>query len=351
MANQNGFFSLSLSNFLSVTHLGMNATVAYLILCNGTGGDNITTSWSVKSIHKYGRISRPKAEKALGALINHGFIEKCDSQFSKLPVYQVIGPPTGEHDPEATIWLPNGLVQSVKGETPLIAKIRQTREIKLLELLIHLYDQQNLVDLGGLPLQFGFRTSTAEHVGSFAQYEIFGFNLSSLFITPRDEVWGDIFIDDEDHLAENEKTYSRLWRYQKLLIRTGAVMPVTYIFDDSIPIRNDDYDLQAFEGEIYSPLSTSIEELADTASTAALTALRGNSNMNHSYDYVLPLPFEIMNASIIQLYQLRYKPRTKLTSKWFAANKKRTASLERSFKDLIEISQRSLAQRGMVVNI
>jgi hypothetical protein len=49
--------------------LGLNPAVAYLVLARGSGADNRTTAWSVNAIEGYTGIGRPRAKKAIDALM------------------------------------------------------------------------------------------------------------------------------------------------------------------------------------------------------------------------------------------------------------------------------------------
>ena len=45
-----GFFAIDQRTFAKVCELGRNAATAYLVQACGTGRDNRTTAWSVKSV-------------------------------------------------------------------------------------------------------------------------------------------------------------------------------------------------------------------------------------------------------------------------------------------------------------
>jgi len=71
-----GFFAIDRRTFARVCGLGMNPAVVYLILAQGTGGDQRTTSWSIKSVVERTDIGRKGATKALKTLIEEKIIEQ-----------------------------------------------------------------------------------------------------------------------------------------------------------------------------------------------------------------------------------------------------------------------------------
>jgi hypothetical protein len=52
-SGRGGFFVIWPDTWAAVCNLGLNEAVAYLVLAQGTAGNNRTTSWSAESLHKY----------------------------------------------------------------------------------------------------------------------------------------------------------------------------------------------------------------------------------------------------------------------------------------------------------
>jgi hypothetical protein len=158
-----GFFAVEHGHWRSICDLGNNAAIAYLILARGTGGDNRTTSWSVHTIEKYTRISRPMAKAAISTLIGAGQVEVIKG--GSRPRYSLKS--RGDSEP-SWVWLPNALVDGVSDVDAPIERIRQTRDKLVLRLLVDMYAAQQLADHGGLPwretgINIGFtRTKVAE---------------------------------------------------------------------------------------------------------------------------------------------------------------------------------------------
>jgi hypothetical protein len=71
-----GFFRIDKRTWAEVCELGLNPSVAYLVLGCGTGGDNRTTAWSAKATSEYAGIARPRAKAAIDELAKGGFIRR-----------------------------------------------------------------------------------------------------------------------------------------------------------------------------------------------------------------------------------------------------------------------------------
>jgi hypothetical protein len=68
------FFAIDAQTWPKVCVLGMPAAVSYLVLACGSGGDQTTTRWSVDAITRHTGIGRPRAKKAVDALVKTGLI-------------------------------------------------------------------------------------------------------------------------------------------------------------------------------------------------------------------------------------------------------------------------------------
>jgi hypothetical protein len=85
---QERFFAIDARSWPKVCGLGMPAAVSYLVLACGTGGDQITTRWSVDAIERHTGIGRPRAKAAVQALVDAGLvrIEKGGTR----PLYRMV---------------------------------------------------------------------------------------------------------------------------------------------------------------------------------------------------------------------------------------------------------------------
>ena len=63
-SNQNnGFFAVDVRSFAEAC-ADVNMATAYLVMARGTGGDNVTTAWSVNAIEKHTNMSRNRRDRA-----------------------------------------------------------------------------------------------------------------------------------------------------------------------------------------------------------------------------------------------------------------------------------------------
>ena len=94
---QGDFFAVDARAWQVACGLGLNETVAYLILARGSGGDQRTTSWSIHSIEKYTGVSRPRGDAAIKRLIETKLVRKdlggSRPRYFILPAHEV---PTSE---------------------------------------------------------------------------------------------------------------------------------------------------------------------------------------------------------------------------------------------------------------
>jgi hypothetical protein len=70
----------------------MNEAVAYLVLAQGTAGNNRTTSWSAESLHKYTGIAWVRAKTAIERLIQAGLLQYGENHAPKKPRYELTSP-------------------------------------------------------------------------------------------------------------------------------------------------------------------------------------------------------------------------------------------------------------------
>src|SRR5258708_18172327 len=68
---------------------------AYLVLARGSGHDQRTTSWSVNAIESHTGIGRPRAQKAIVALVQAGLVRitrgRTKPKYSIIPAHEVPG--------------------------------------------------------------------------------------------------------------------------------------------------------------------------------------------------------------------------------------------------------------------
>ena len=138
------FFAIDSSAWSKVCNLGIGAAVAYLVLANGTGGDHRTTSWSAKSMEKYLRMHNRLATKMIQLLIEKGFVRQDKSgarpRYYILPMKDAKG---ADIEPD-WIWMPNSIIESIKGVSTPIGGIYLASDLGALKLCVELYHAQDL---------------------------------------------------------------------------------------------------------------------------------------------------------------------------------------------------------------
>jgi len=105
--------------------LGLNAAIAYLVLCRGARSRSMS-AWSVNALERHTGMSRDKAHLALERLIESGSIKKIRSGCH--PQYEIKR--MGEPD----VLLPNAVVDGVNNEVPPLALLRQMQDVRCLRL-------------------------------------------------------------------------------------------------------------------------------------------------------------------------------------------------------------------------
>ena len=81
------FFAIDQRLWDRVCSLGLNPAVAYLVIARGTGGDNLTSSWSVNAIETHAGMGRIRAKAAVDALVAAGLVYR--SWAGKAPRYRL----------------------------------------------------------------------------------------------------------------------------------------------------------------------------------------------------------------------------------------------------------------------
>lgn len=91
-SGRGGFFVISPDTWAAACNLGMNEAVAYLVLAQGTAGNNKTTSWSAEALHKYTGITWERGKGAIERLIQAGLLRYGENHAPKRPRYELTSP-------------------------------------------------------------------------------------------------------------------------------------------------------------------------------------------------------------------------------------------------------------------
>lgn len=322
------FFQIDGRSWSQVLQLGMNAAVAYLVLACGTGRDNQRTRWSVNAIERYTGISRGRAYKAIQTLAEHCLlsIDKNDRTKQSPPTYRLrhaadIDNLAAVGEPQ-WIWLPNELITGAAGETPPVERVRQTQNYLALELLIRLYAAQTLADDGGVHWRLVSRNFTQK---KFSERGIWTFIGASPEIVDMRERW--TFLNDSPLLKKfaaltggtesAEDIQSAFNAGLRCLRSLGLVECIPYVLEG-----------ETDEAELVFPCdpeagTTAEKEVAYLAKQAAGELLGETALWQMDrYDIVAPVPKSMLEAKIVGVYRLRYRPKTKMTAAWIAKQKR-----------------------------
>jgi hypothetical protein len=382
-----GFFSIDRGAFRCAAVGGLNSAIAYLVMARGTGPDNRTTQWSVNAIEKYTGISRPNAKKAVQDLLDRGSWKK--TREGNHPTYEAVpgneipgGPFTATEKAVITairngnrpsdqavvealkargivrectkqrayeldetaiaewsepfaIWLPNALIDGAGDEVPPIELVRQTRSLPVLRLLIELYSEQFLPSFGGVPREMLKHEFDRLHVGERGPFVIWGFkkkHLRTSLKLGRPFFTGKIITrDDGTRLDEGWDT--SFWPAVHLLETLGLIDAVGMLLDGDDP-----------EAEIIHPYGLNSGEpaerdLASTAHAAAAAMVTEDqlrrAELEEHYDLV-PVRRHIANATMVEIFRLRYRPHTTATAAWYAQMKESTAEWLARYEAMIK---------------
>jgi hypothetical protein len=386
-----GFFSVDRGAFRCAAVGGLNSAIAYLIMARGTGRDNRTTQWSVNAIEKYTGISRPNAAKAVKDLLERGvWIKTRDGNH---PIYEAVpgneipgGPFTA--DEKATIaairngkaetcagalvargivqktevenpsrrsrtewayqldealiaaltepfavWLPNALVDGAANEVAPIERIRQTRCLPALQLLIELYSVQFLPNYGGVPRDLLEVVFDRTKVGQQGPFVVWGFRskhslaahaLFVPFLTGQ-------FTNRDDGTRHDAGMDAVFWPAVHTLTDFGLVERVGMLLEG-----DDD------EAEIIHPYAMrggepEERELANIAQEAAMAMLTDGqiARSDHQGYHLVPVQKHIGNATMVEVYRLKYRPHTTATAAWYAQMQQTTAEYRSRYRAMI----------------
>jgi hypothetical protein len=374
-----GFFAIDRGAFRCAAVGGLNAAVAHLVMARGTGPDNRTTQWSVNAIEKYTGISRPNAKKAVKDLLDRGIWQKIrDGQH---PIYEAVpgdqipgGPFTA--DEQATIaavregkavpsesktvlealkargiirefngrrrsfeldltymaalaeplttWLPNVLIDGAADEVPPIELVRQSRSLPALRLLIGLYAAQFLPNFGGVPRELLKVVFDRARVGEQGPFVVWGFqskhtlagrDLFRPFLTGQ-------FTKQDDGTHRDDGMAASFWPAINSLTDLGLVERVGMLLD------GDDDEAEIIHQYAMRGGEPAEYELAHAAHCAALPLVTDGQRdwaEQNGYKWLIPVQRHIGNATLIDVYRLKYRPHTAATAAWYAVMQQTTA--------------------------
>lgn len=351
----------------------MNEAVAYLVLAQGTGGDNRGTSWSVGSLREYAGISFERGKAAIQNLFALGLIRHAETSTRTKPRYELLTHteirdglgldrpklevqwqrqlyesiragtqpnrrsktdlrtadyfvgmgwlkkslngdycvPNVSPEPEL-IYLPNQLVTGTeRGEDSPVKRLRAGGDPWSLRLLVDLYDVHNLRDDGGISPKILFQAFDRKVAGTKGVYNIWGFREKHLSLR-----WMGP-LDAQHRRLQEPNTGHPVWESIGILKRQGLLSFVPHLWD-SDPTETDAEIIHAYgipgAGE---PVEIELGEAAHAAAVEMVPEHQFTRMRLEGFDLFAPVVKSIPNVALVGVARLRYRPKTKRTGDWF----------------------------------
>ena len=290
-----GFFAIGKPQWSAACDLGLNPSVALLVMARGTGRDNATTAWSAHAVERHSGMSWRRAHDAVGSLL----VAKIATQTKKgaRPSYKIEKP----KEPAGLIWLPNEIVTGAGDEIAPVMRLRQTAEPEVLRVFVDLYAEHDLVGDGGIPRDLIYQVFDRELILNVGQYDVFGFN--------RPEHRYCNSVRALSRFAATKKGAPGAWDYLTILENTGLLQRVDYLAESNKP---DAELIHALSGDSYA------QAVADAAQEFVDALPDCYQHGAERYLYALPVPRHMRNAAVVSVWRLHYRPKTKATATWLA---------------------------------
>jgi hypothetical protein len=285
------FFAIGKTSWGKACRLGINPAVSLLTLAAGTGRDHRTTSWSAEAVFRYTGVSWRRARKAIADLETGQLVERLAT--GKRPRYRL-----APNKPDDLIWLPNELITGAAGETPPVTLLRQTQEVEVLELFVNLYGEHDLTGDGGIPRELLYQPFERKHIMDYRQFCVYGFDVDE-----------NRYCNCVGPLAKYKgRDTGKAWDHLNILERLGLIEWVAYLAESG---AEDAELIHALSGD------SDADAVAEAARDFVASLPDGYAYIGSSHTYVLPVFQHLVNASVVDIARLRYRPKTKRTAAWF----------------------------------
>lgn len=164
------FFIVDPERAIAAANSSLYQGLAYLVLASGTGPDNRTTSWSTTAVATYLGLGVERAKQAIMDLMRAGFIEYDGDCTKARPRYSLLG--LGKRE----AFLPRTIVEGIGGDTtPLLQRVRETADKRVLMLLLALYAEQDLARNAGVPRSILLQAHTRKKVAEVGPIDVCAF--------------------------------------------------------------------------------------------------------------------------------------------------------------------------------
>lgn len=307
-----GFFAIGRDEWHRVCDLGVNEACIYMVQACGTGRTNLDTVWSVNACCKYTGISRRRAKKAQGNILNPDHSLLAQIKTGKHPRFRF------ERDENSElVWLPTAFVTGIKDESPPLERIRQTADPMLLRLTVDLYAVANIADEGGVPREVIFEGFKRERIASHAEFEIYGFRDAGKSCYSTHELV-------RPHVDETlEYRCADFFARIAILEKLGLFTYVPTLFE-------------AKDGEVLFPLCDPFTGEEVNLSSESIQNLLPDEYMHHAaaYDYLVAVPKHFKSVELMGVLFPRYRQQTELTAAGYAKTKERVETWSQTFNNL-----------------
>jgi hypothetical protein len=376
ITSKGSFFTIDQRTWAKVTDTGMNEAAAYLVLAQGTGGNNKATSWSVQALRTYAGISWECSKAAIENLIERGFIRRAEAHTSSRPryelatfsewyraeavrqpallpyeaellerlgkgeqpstkphrkradallqrgmltrdtrgLYRLPEPLTDDRSIENLVWLPNTIVTGTKsGEKSPVRRLRGAGNLWAFRLFVDLYHAHNLRDRGGISSQVIWeKFDRSEPVGQQGPYTVWGFKEKQL-----SAYWTGPLAAHQ-HRSGKPVGEHPIWGDIRQLQHMGLVDFIPHIFENSSEQAEIIHPYGTGEsGE--DPVETEIGSAADAAARAMCLPSKLEIAVDDGYQHFCPaLRANFPDVQMRGVLRLRYRPHTRRTAAWFA---------------------------------
>lgn len=297
MSKNSGFFCISPLHAEALAGTDTATYCAYLILSCGTGGDNSTTAWSAKAVATYAGCRWTTANDAIAKLVELGIVERDEARSGpRSPKYRIQGHDTKSDD---AIWLPKALVMGATDKPPYpLENLRSTHDPLTIRLLLSFYENQNLIDTGGIDPTLIWEEWIGEQVGERGAARAWRFKYKHRTVS---RTFGDRYRDGEN-------SYQPFWDRLTALEGMGLVEPHRTLKEctDGEPLaiwggtseeRDAYYKLKTYALNEVCPASIFEEERTD---------------------WVFPVVAHIKAPVLHGGFRLKFRPHTKRTAAWWA---------------------------------
>jgi hypothetical protein len=345
----------------------INQAAAYLLLAQGTGADNRSTSWSATALKKYAGISWDRGKIAIEGLRQHGFLRTGETSTVNKPRYELLSrseiaqatfekkqaelndyerllltelrdrrtkrartnsgtldrlvarghvhrqadgtyvvadAPGASSDPDV-IWLPNSIVTGTdKSEDSPIRRLRTAGDLWTLRLFVDLYHAQNLRDDGGISPKILQEEYERMLVGEQGLYNVWGFKRKTAWVG-----WGDTL---EAHRTRPtvEGKDKPIWDSIRFFEKQGLITFVAHLWDNECRSgqSHEAEIIHAYGGGAGEPLEVSLGNAACRAALAMVPEFKREKAVREGFRYFAPVPNTFPNVQMIGVARLRYRP-------------------------------------------